>query len=159
MDSCPINLSAPQCRSSGRLCHESLKHLAVKVSLKMSDRIERRYCHLVDSWDVQEQIPPRTLNDDNTLCWRCSEEAGERGHKAEAGAPSPGRDGGREGLSSSHRSALSCFWTAVIPFLALLLKQFSLSSSPCHWKSRWWRVRSELLGVSFLPLSSLQPPP
>lgn len=98
---------------------------------------------------VQTLGPTHTLNSHITLRWRCSEVAGERGHKAEAGAPSRGRDGGREGLSSSHRSALSCFWTAVIPFLALLLKQFSLSSSPCHWKSRRWRVRSELLGCHF----------
>lgn len=51
------------------------------------------------------------------------------------------------------------FWTPVIPFLAFLLKQFSLSASPCHRKSPRRRVRSELMGVSFLPHSSLQLPP
>lgn len=64
----------------------------------------------------------------------------------------------REGLSSSHRSALSCFWTPVIQFLAFLLKQFSLSASPCHQKSPRRRLRSEIMGVSFFPHTSLQPP-
>lgn len=82
-------------------------------------------------------------------CWRFPEGAGERVYEAEARAPSWGCEGGREGLSSSHRSTLSCFWTPVIPFLAFLLKQFSLSASPCHRKSPRRRVRSELMGVSF----------
>lgn len=86
------------------------------------------------------------------------EGAGECVYEAEARTLSWGCDGGPEGLSSSHRSALSCFWTPVIPFLAPPLKQFSLSASPCHRKSPRQRMRSELMGVSLLPHSSLQLP-
>lgn len=75
-------------------------------------------------------------------------------YKAEAGAPSWGCNGGRGGLSSSHRSALSCFWTPVIPFLAFYIEAISpplLSLPP--------KITTELMGVSLLPHSSLKLPP